>query len=140
MAENKTKPTGEDVDAYLAAKASPEQLLDCKAIAAMCERVTNQPAVMWGPGIVGFGAYTYTYASGRSGDICLTGFAVRGKEIVVYILAETPAQLALLARLGKHKMGKGCLYLKRLADIDATVLEALIAGSVAELRRRFAKT
>ena len=137
MSETKTKPTGESVDAYLASKASPDQLADCKTIMSVCKRVTKQPAKMWGPSIVGYGSYTYKYESGHSGDACLVGFAVRGKEFVVYIIAESPEQVELLAKLGKHKMGKVCLYFKRLADLDVKVLEALIAGSVAEVRRRY---
>ncbi len=137
MAEAKTKPTDENVAAYLAAKASAEQLADCQGIMAMCERVTGEQPVMWGPSIVGYGSYSYTYASGHSGKACLVGFAVRGRELVVYVIAESAAQADLLARLGKHKMGKSCLYIKRLADIDATVLEALIAGSVAGVRRLY---
>ena len=137
MAETKTKPTGASVDAYLASKASPEQLADCKVIMAMCKRVTKQQPKMWGPSIVGYGSYTYRYESGHSGDACLVGFAVRGKELVIYLIAENPEQVALLAKLGKHKMGKVCLYFKRLADLDVRVLEALIAGSVAEVRRRY---
>jgi hypothetical protein len=137
MAETKTRPTGASVDAYLASRASPEQLADCKTIMAMCKRITKQHPKMWGPSIVGYGSFTYRYESGHSGDTCLAGFAVRGKELVVYIIADTPEQTDLLARLGRHKMGKSCLYFKRLADLDAKVLEALIAGSVAEARRRY---
>lgn len=137
MAETRTKPTDASVDAYLASRASPGQLADCKAIMAMCHRVTKQPPTMWGPSIVGYGSYTYRYASGHSGDACLTGFAVRGKELVVYLVAESPEQVALLARLGRHRMGKACLYFQRLADLDVEVLEALIAGSVAEVERRY---
>lgn len=137
MAETKTKPTGASVNAYLALRASAEQLADCKVIMAMCRRVTKQRAKMWGPSIVGYGSYTYRYESGHSGDACLVGFAVRGRELVVYLLAESPKQVNLLAKLGKHKMGKSCLYFKRLADLDVKVLEALIAGSVAEVRRRY---
>jgi Domain of unknown function (DU1801) len=137
MAETKTKPTGASVDAYLASRASPEQLADCKAIMAICERVTKQQPKMWGPSIVGYGSYTYRYESGHSGESCLVGFAVRGKELVVYLMAQKPEQLDLLAKLGRHRMGKSCLYLKRLADLDVKVLEALIAGSVADVRRRY---
>jgi hypothetical protein len=136
MAETKTKPTGVSVDGYLAAKASLEQLDDCKALMAICERVTKQPAQMWGPSIVGFGAYQYRYESGHSGEAPLTGFAVRGRELVVYISCEDAAQAERLAKLGKHKMGKSCLYFKRLADLDGKVLEQLVAGSVAEIQRR----
>jgi hypothetical protein len=137
MAETKTKPTDVSVDSYLASKASPEQLTDCKAIMAICKRVTKQSPKMWGPSIVGYGSYTYKYESGHSGDACLVGFAVRGKDLVVYIMAENAEQAELLARLGRHKMGKSCLYFKRLADIDVEVLEALIAGSVADVKRRY---
>jgi len=140
MAETKTKPTGASIDAYLASRASPEQLADCKALMAMCKRVTKQQPKMWGPSIVGYGSYTYRYETGHSGNACLTGFAVRGKDLVVYLVAESPAQVELRARLGKHKMGKSCLYFKRLADLDVEVLEALIAGSVADVKRRYPDT
>ena len=136
MAETKTKPTGADVAAYISSRASPEQLTDCAVMMAMCKRVTKQEPKMWGPSLVGYGSYTYTYESGHSGESCLTGFAIRGKELVVYLVAENPEQVNLLARLGKHKMGKACLYFRRLADLDVKILEALIAGSVAEVRRR----
>jgi len=95
---------------------------------------------MWGPSIVGFGSYTYKYESGHSGEACLVGLAVRGRELVVYIDASHPAQVDLLARLGRHKMGKSCLYIKRLAELDVAVLEALIARSVAEVKRRYPNT
>ena len=137
MAQTKTRPTGASVEAYLASRASPEQLADCKAIMAICQRVTKQQPRMWGPSIVGYGSYSYRYESGHSGESCLAGFAVRGKELVVYLLAESPEQVARLSRLGKHKMGKSCLYFKRLADLDVEVLEALVAESVAEVRRRY---
>ncbi len=91
---------------------------------------------MWGPSIVGFGSYKYRYESGRTGESSLTGFAIRGKELVVYLAAESSEQIALLSRLGPHKIGKSCLYFKRLADLDAQVLEQLVSGSVAELKRR----
>jgi hypothetical protein len=137
MAESKTRPTGADVDAFLASRASPEQLADCKVLMAMCKRTTKQQACMWGPSIVGYGSYAYTYESGRSGEAPLAGLAVRGKELVVYLQCDDPAHSELLARLGKHRMGKSCLYIKRLADLDVKVLETLIANSVAETRRRY---
>ena len=136
MAESKTRPSAASVEEYLAAKASPEQLADCKALMALLKKVTKQAPKMWGPSIVGYGSYSYRYESGRTGESCLTGFAVRGKELVVYLIAESPEQQALLSRLGKHKMGKACLYFKRLADLDTQVLETLIAESVAETARR----
>ncbi len=140
MSEVKTKPTSASVEEYLTSKASPEQLSDCKALMASFKKVTKQSPKMWGPSIVGYGSYSYKYESGRTGESCLTGFAVRGKELVVYIVAESQEQQALLAKLRKHKMGKACLYFKRLADLDINVLEKLVSGSVAEIKRRRAVT
>ena len=131
----KTQPTGASVETYIAARASPEQAADCRALAALLQKVTAHGPQMWGPSIVGFGAYRYTYESGRSGESCLTGFAIRGRELVVYLTSEGPQQQALLARLGKHKMSKACLHFKRLADLDVAVLELLVAGAVAQTRR-----
>jgi hypothetical protein len=136
MPEAKTKPTSASVEDYLLSKASVEQMADCKALMAILKKVTKHDPTMWGPSIVGYGSYHYKYASGRTGESCLTGFAVRGKELVVYLVAETAEQQALLSRLGEHKMGKACLYFKRLADLDAKVLEALVSASVAEVKRR----
>lgn len=137
MVTNKTHATQASVEAYLASRASPTQRADCEALMALMQRVTGEPARMWGPSIVGYGAYRYTYESGHSGESCLTGFAIRGRELVVYLVAEGAAQAALLGRLGPHKMGKACLYFKRLADLDLPVLEQLVAGSVAETRQRY---
>ena len=137
MTATKTKRTGASVKAYLASRASPEQLADCKVIMAICKRVTKESPKMWGPSIVGYGSFTYTYESGHSGEICIAGFAVRGRDLVVYLMVEEPKHVALFAKLGKHKMGKSCLYMRRLADVDLKVLEALIAASVAEVRRRY---
>jgi hypothetical protein len=140
MAEPKTKPTNASIDDYLASRASPAQLADCKSIMAICKRVTKQQPKMWGPSIVGYGSYKYRYESGHSGESALTGFAIRGKELVIYLVAESAEQVALLAKLGKHKIGKSCLYFKRLSDLDPKVLEALVAASVADVKRRHPNT
>jgi hypothetical protein len=137
MAENKTKPTNASIDQYIAARASEQQRDDCKTLMALFKRVTRQAPRMWGPSIVGFGTYRYTYESGRTGEAPLAAFAIRGRELVVYILPDSPGQKSLLSRLGKHKMGKSCLYFKQLADLDTAVLEQLVAGSVAEVKRRY---
>jgi hypothetical protein len=92
---------------------------------------------MWGPSIVGYGSYRYTYESGRTGEAPLAGFAIRGRQLVVYLVTEGDKQKSLLSRLGKHNIGKSCLYFKKLADLDPSVLEQLVAGSVAEVRRRY---
>jgi hypothetical protein len=137
MTENKTKPTDASVDDYIASRANAQQLADCRELMVLFQRVTQQTPRMWGPSIVGYGSYRYTYESGRTGEAPLAGFAIRGRELVVYLVTEGPEQTSLLSRLGKHKMGKSCLYFKQLADLDMSVLEKLIVGSIAEVRRRY---
>ena len=136
MAEAKTKATEASVTEYIASRASEEQRADCKILMAMLKKVTRQSPKMWGPSIVGYGSYKYTYESGRKGESCLTGFAIRAKEMVVYLVAKGKEQELLLSRLGKHKMGKSCLYFKRLSDLDLSVLEQLVEGTVSEVKRR----
>jgi len=100
------------------------------------KKLTKQPAKMWGPSIVGYGSYRYTYESGRTGEAPLAGFAIRGRELVVYLDCED-SDRSLLPNLGKHKMGKSCLYFKQLADLDVSILEQLVADSIAGVRRRY---
>jgi len=137
MADNKTKPTNASVEDYIASRANEEQKADCKTLMAIFKKLTKHQPKMWGPSIVGYGSYRYTYESGRSGEMCLTGFAIRGRQLVVYLDAEGAEQRVLLSRLGKHKMGKACLYFKRLGDIDRSVLEQLVVGSIAQTKRRY---
>lgn len=137
MAENKTQATAASVDAYLAAIADERRRADCERLVDLMRKVTGCAPVMWGPGIVGFDRYHYRYESGREGDMCVTGFSSRKTDLSIYLISESPGQPALLARLGKHKMGKSCLGVKRLADIDLQVLERLVAESVAETKRRY---
>jgi Domain of unknown function (DU1801) len=138
MAENKTRPTDARVDDYIASRANAQQCSDCRELMALFKKVTRQSPQMWGPSIVGYGSYRYTYESGRTGEAPLVGFAIRGRELVVYLLTEGEAQRSLLSKLGKHKRGKVCLYFKRLADLDRSTLEKLVVGSVAEVKRRHA--
>ena len=137
MAENKTKSTDASVEDYIAVRGSEQQRADCRDLIALLEKATQQPPRMWGPSIVGFGSYRYTYESGRTGEAPLAGFAIRGRELVIYLVPEQDEQKALLSRLGPHRLGKSCLYFKRLADLDRSVLEKLVAGSVADVRRRY---
>jgi len=137
MVENKTKPTAASVKDYIAARASESQRADCQKLMALLKQVTRKPPKMWGPSIVGYGAYKYTYESGRTGEAPLAGFAIRGREIVLYLFCEGAKQKALLARLGKHKMSKSCLYFKQLADLDLSVLEQIVVNSVVETKRRY---
>jgi len=139
MAENKTKPTDASVDDYIASRASEQQHADCRKLMTLLKKVTRQPPKMWGPSIVGYGNYCYTYESGRTGEAPVAGFAIRGREIVLYLFAEGETQRLLLSKLGKHKMGKVCLYFKRLSDLDYSVLEKLVTNSVAEVQRRYGK-
>ena len=136
MAENKTKPTDAGVEDYIASRANAQQRTDCRELMALLKRVTRHSPRMWGPSIVGYGSYRYTYESGRTGEAPVAGFAIRGRELVLYLLADGEEQRSLLSRLGQHKMGKSCLYFKQLADLDRSALEQLVVGSVAELRRR----
>ncbi|MBX2992818.1 MAG: DUF1801 domain-containing protein [Bacteroidetes bacterium] len=137
MPENKTKPTGASVADYIASRASEQQHADCRKLMTLLKRVTRQPPKMWGPSIVGYGSIRYTYESGRSGEMPLAAFAIRGHELVVYLDCEDAGQKALLSRLGKHKMGRSCLYFKQLSDLDYAVLEKLVRNSVAEVKRRY---
>lgn len=137
MAENKTQPTNASVEAYIASRANEQQRQDCQALMAMFEKITRQPPKMWGPSIVGHGSYRYTYESGRTGESPLAAFAIRGRELVVYLACEDEAQKSLLPKLGKHKMTKSCLYFKQLADLDTAILEELVIGSIAEVKARY---
>jgi Domain of unknown function (DU1801) len=131
MAENKTKPTGVSVDAFLDGVADPQRRADAHKVRALMERLSGEPAAMWGPSIVGFGSYHYKYDSGREGDMARIGFSPRAKELVLYGLGVS-RRPALMERLGKHKTGKGCLYIKRLAEVDEAVLEQLVTEALAE--------
>ena len=137
MAQNKTQPTGASVREYIAAIDDEVRRGDCHALVKLMSEVTNQPPRMWGCSIVGFGSYHYKYPSGREGEMCLTGFSSRKGDISVYLVASGADQEQLLSRLGKHKMGKSCLHIRRLSDIEREVLNRLVVGSVAEVRRRY---
>jgi hypothetical protein len=134
MAENKTRATDASVRAYLDAIPDAARRQDCEALAALMERVTGAPPVMWGDSIVGFDSYHYRYDSGREGDACLVGFSSRKGDISVYLYCGAAELEALRERLGRHKMGKACLYLRRLDDVDQGVLEQMVAQSAAATR------
>jgi hypothetical protein len=136
MAENKTKPTGAGVEEYIAARANEAQRADCTELMALLKRITRQEPKMWGPSIVGYGSYRYTYDSGRTGEAPLAAFAIRGRDLVVYLEPDEESQKALRSRLGKHSMGRSCLYFRRLSDLDQSVLEQLVVNSIAEAEQR----
>jgi hypothetical protein len=135
MGENKTKATESSVADYLAAIEDEGRRKDCEVLCELMAKATKQPPKMWGTSIVGFGSYHYRYESGREGDTCLVGFSSRKGDISVYGLAGSPEREKLLGMLGKYKSGKGCLYIRKLSDIDLKVLRQLVASSVAEKMR-----
>jgi len=136
-AENKTKATDVSVDDFIAAVADSSQRADAENIRAMMEKLSGEPAKMWGPSIVGFGSYHYRYESGREGDMCRIGFSPRKGQTVLYLIDGFEGHSELLARLGKHKTGKSCLYIKRLADVDPAVLEQLCHRSLAYMAEKY---
>ena len=130
MAEIKTKPTQVNVDDFIAAIEKPVRRADAEVIRGMMERVTGEPATMWGPTIVGFGTYHYRYASGHEGDMCRVAFSPRSANFVFYV-GGFPEYEALLERLGKHKRSKACLYVNKLADVDLDILEQIVRRTYA---------
>jgi hypothetical protein len=126
MAENKTQVTGASVDEFLAAVEHPVRHRDGLRLLEMMKEITGEEPEMWGPTIVGFGQYHYRYGSGREGDAAAVGFSPRKSSLSLYGLAYGPEAAELLARLGKHKTGAGCLYVNKLEDVDAAVLAELI--------------
>ena len=137
MAENKTKPTKASVASYLAAIKSETRREDCVTLSKLMTKVTKSPATMWGPSIVGFGSYHYVYESGREGDMCIAGFSSRKDGLTVYLMGDFKGKADLLKKLGKHRATKSCVYIRSPEDIDAKVLEKLVTGSIAEVKRRY---
>ncbi len=129
MPANKTQPTDASVEQFLASIESESRREDCIALAALMEKAAKSPARMWGSGIVGVGVHRYKYESGREGETCAVGFGSRKDAISIYGLHGAGEASGLLAKLGKHKTGKGCLYVARMSDIDAKVLEKMIAAA-----------
>ena len=140
MAENKTQPTTASVTAFINAIEDPEQKKDARKVAGMMRKATGKRPKMWGTSMVGFDRYDYQYESGRSGRFMITGFSPRAQNIAVYIMPGFSKYGAHLKKLGKHKTGKSCLYIKRLADVDRKVLEQLVRDSVAHMRKTYGKT
>ena len=135
MAANKTKPTRVSPEAFVRKVATEQQQKDCKELIAMMRKITGEPPKMWGPSIIGFGTCHYVYESGREGDICLTGFSPRKPNLVLYI-GSPLKDTKLMSALGKYKAGKGCLYIRKLDDIDRGVLRRLVEKAVNCARKR----
>ena len=137
MAEIKTKPTQVTVDDFIAAVEHPARREDAQIVCAMMERITGEPPRMWGPSIVGFGSYHYRYDSGHEGTMCRLAFSPRKAQLVLYILTEDPVQHEQLTRLGKHKTGKSCLYINKLADVDMAVLEDMTRDALTWMNAKY---
>jgi len=134
MAENKTKANSKSVASYLKAIDDPGRRADCHTIATMMEELTGSKPRMWGDSIVGFGDYRYKYASGREGDWFLSGFSNRKQSLTLYIMGYLEFYEDILEGLGTFKHGKGCLYIKKLSDVDQEVLRTLISTSIKRLK------
>ncbi len=133
MAELKTKQTKQSVAAFLNSIADPQKRQDCCTVLELMQEATGASPKMWGSSIVGFGIYHYQYESGREGDWFLTGFSPRSQNLTLYIMPGFTQYPSLMKKLGKHKIGKSCLYIKKLEDIDIAVLKELIKQSVKQL-------
>ena len=133
----KTKPSGLTVTSFIDAIDDKARRADCRAIMKMMRAATGHRPKMWGTSLVGYGSYDYKYDSGQEGSWPLTAFSPRKQSLVVYIMPGFSAYGSLMAKLGKHKTGKSCLYIKRLADVDPRVLAQLIDKSVRAMRKRY---
>ena len=140
MAETKTKPTKVSVRDFIDGVENDTRREDAKTLLKLFERVTGWKGQMWGPTIVGFGAYHYTYDTGHSGSICAAGFSPRKANLVIYVF-DFPGKAELLKKLGKHKGGvKQCLYINKLADVDVAVLEKILKAGVVETKKTWPVT
>ena len=135
--QNKTQPTDVDPTEFVDAVEHPVRRGDAQVLLEMMERVTGYPPRMWGPTIVGFGRYHYRTDAGREGDFLITGFSPRKANQVVYILPGYDDIGEQLDRLGKYRIGKSCLYINKLADVDLAVLEEIVGDAVARMRENY---
>ncbi|MBB5519605.1 DUF1801 domain-containing protein [Amphiplicatus metriothermophilus] len=135
--ENKTQPTAASVEAFIDGVENETRRRDSRTLLTLMKKITGEPPKMWGASMIGFGKYRYKYESGREGEFFLTGFSPRAASLSVYILPGYEDNSDLLAKLGKHKTGKSCLYINKLEDVDLGVLEKLIARSVAHMRKTY---
>ena len=135
MAELKTKKNDASVERFLSSVEHPKRREDGFAVLDLMKKITKEEPKMWGSSIVGFGSYHYRYASGQEGDWMLVGFSPRKASMSLYIMSGFDAYDDLLAKLGKFKTGKSCLYINKLEDVDLKVLEKLIRQSVAYMKK-----
>ncbi|MBK8841123.1 MAG: DUF1801 domain-containing protein [Hyphomonadaceae bacterium] len=136
MAELKTKATNVSVEDFIAKVPNETRRADAQSMVNLFEKVSGWKAQMWGPTIIGFGRYSYTYDSGHSGDMCVLGFSPRSTNLVIYTGVDQVESASLLKALGKHKVSKACIYINKLADVDMTALEKLLKASLAATKKR----
>lgn len=139
MAENKTKPTKLSVSAFMNTLTDQTRRADAKILVKLMQNASGEKPQMWGPSIIGFGSCHYKYDSGREGDMPLVAFSPRKAATVLYGVTGFSDAKALLAKLGKHTTGKGCLYIKKLSDVDQKMLESLVVQALAGMRARHSK-
>lgn len=139
MAENKTRQTKASVDKFISAINEKNIREDCYTIIKLMQSVTKEEPKMWGPSIIGFGSYHYKYASGREGNMCITGFSPRKQNLTIYLMPGFEKQKAQLEKLGKLKTSKTCLYIKSLKDVEVKVLKEMINRSVNEMKKLYPK-
>jgi hypothetical protein len=137
MAEQKTKPTEESVEKFLEKITDETVRDDCFELIRLMKKITGSEPKLWGGSIIGFGQYHYKYESGHEGYSALTGFSPRKQNISLYVMPGVSEQAGLLEKLGKHKAAKGCIYIRKLADINVDVLEKLITRSVEILKKKY---
>lgn len=137
MTENKTQANAQDVDDFIASVEPEKRRDEARILMDLFRKVTGWEPVMWGPAIVGFGQYHYKYETGREGDFLATGFSPRKAKLSIYVMPGYTDYSEILSRLGKHGMGKSCLYVNKLADIDLDVLGKLIAAGVRDLSKKY---
>lgn len=137
MAEIKTKPTEVSVADFIDSVENPVRRDEAKIVCAMMERMTGEAPRMWGPSIIGFGSYHYRYDSGHEGTMCRLGFSPRKAQLVLYILTGAAGEDEQLAKLGRHKTGKSCLYVSKLADVDMAVLEEMTRSALTYMNEKY---
>ena len=137
MAENKTVANDGDVDAFIEAIEDESKRIDARSIMEIMKEITGEKPTMWGTSIVGFGSYHYVYASGRKGDFMMTGFSPRKRNLSIYVMPGFSEYGGLLEKLGRHKLGRSCLYINKLNDVDEGVLRTIIARGYQDMKERY---
>lgn len=134
---NKTQPTSTSIAEFIESLDDERRQSECNQLVELMREESGQEPVLWGPAIIGFGQYHYRYESGREGDFMRVGFSPRKQNLSIYIIPGFKPYQAVLERLGKHKLGKSCLYIKRLEDVDISALRELVRQSLADMNERY---